>query len=112
MGFVLMGGAMLSKSLIQFSADGWDCVPFSGQTMVGVMAVIATFFKRIYACMPQLPRLLQPEPLSPQQVTADPCLSKKHSLNGRFGSVSRGGHCSFPWVLLCMRFCLSNSMKL
>ena len=24
---VLMGGAMLSKSLIQFSVDGWDCVP-------------------------------------------------------------------------------------
>ena len=26
-GFVLMGGAMLSKSLIQFSIDGWGCVP-------------------------------------------------------------------------------------
>jgi len=103
---------MLSKYLIQFSADGWDCVPFSGQTMVEVMAVIATFFKRIYASMPELPCLLQPEPLSPQQVTADPCLSKKHSLNGRSGSVSRAGHCSFPLVLLCMRFCLSNSMKL
>ena len=25
-GSVLMGGAMLSKSLIQFSVDGWDCV--------------------------------------------------------------------------------------
>ena len=25
---VLMGGAMLSKSLIQFSVDGWGCVPF------------------------------------------------------------------------------------
>ena len=24
---LLMGGAMLSKSLIQFSIDGWDCVP-------------------------------------------------------------------------------------
>ena len=24
---VLMGGAMLSKSLIQFSVDGWGCVP-------------------------------------------------------------------------------------
>ena len=26
-GLVLMGGAMLSKSLIQFSIDGWGCVP-------------------------------------------------------------------------------------
>ena len=27
LGLVLMGRAMLSKSLIQFSADGWSCVP-------------------------------------------------------------------------------------
>ena len=27
LGLVLMGGARLSKSLIQFSVDGWDCVP-------------------------------------------------------------------------------------
>ena len=27
MGLVLMGRAMLSKSLIQFSVDGWGCVP-------------------------------------------------------------------------------------
>ena len=28
LGLVLMGGAMLSKSLIQFSVDWWGCVPF------------------------------------------------------------------------------------
>ena len=27
MGLVLKGRAMLSKSLIQFSIDGWGCVP-------------------------------------------------------------------------------------
>ena len=27
LGLVLMGGARLSKSLIQFSVDGWGCVP-------------------------------------------------------------------------------------
>ena len=27
LGLVLMGGARLSKSLIQFSVDGCDCVP-------------------------------------------------------------------------------------
>ena len=27
LGLVLMGGAMHSKSLIQFSVDGWGCVP-------------------------------------------------------------------------------------
>ena len=50
MGLVLMGGAMLSKSLIQFSVDGWGCVPsllFTwGQTMVEVMKIVATSFKR------------------------------------------------------------------
>ena len=49
LGFVLMGGAMLSKLLIQFSVDGWSCVPSllltQGQTMVEVMKIMATFFK-------------------------------------------------------------------
>ena len=27
LGLVLMDGAMLNKSLIQFSTDGWGCVP-------------------------------------------------------------------------------------
>ena len=27
LGLVLMGGAIVSKSLIQFSVDGWGCVP-------------------------------------------------------------------------------------
>ena len=50
---VLMGGAMLSKSLIQFFVDGWSCVPsliFSwGQTMVEVMKIMMTSFKRSHA---------------------------------------------------------------
>ena len=49
-----MGGAMLSKSLIQFSVDGWSCVPsllFTwGQTMVEVMKIMVTSLKRSQAC--------------------------------------------------------------
>ena len=49
-----MGRAMLSKSLIQFSVDGQGCVPsllFTwGQTMVEVMKIMATSFKRSHAC--------------------------------------------------------------
>ena len=45
---------MLSKSLIQFSVDGWSCVPSMlftwGQTMVEVMKIMATSFKRSHAC--------------------------------------------------------------
>ena len=49
-----MGGAMFSKSLIQFSVDGWGCVPsllFAwGQTVMEVMKIMATSFKRSHAC--------------------------------------------------------------
>ena len=51
---VLMGRAMLSKSLIQFSVDGWVWVPYllftSGQTMVEVMKIMVTSFRRSHAC--------------------------------------------------------------
>ena len=50
LGLVLLGRAMLSKSLIQFSVDGWSCVPsllFTwSQTMVEVTKIMATSFNR------------------------------------------------------------------
>ena len=53
LGFVLMGKAMLSKSLIQFSVEGQGHVPSCfliwGQTMVEVMMIIVTSFKRSHA---------------------------------------------------------------
>ena len=53
LGLVLMGGAMLSKSLIHFSFDGRGCVPSLlfglRPTMVGVMRVMATSFRRTCA---------------------------------------------------------------
>ena len=46
LGLVLMGRAILSKSLIQFSVDGWRCVISllftRGQTMVEVMKIMVT----------------------------------------------------------------------
>ena len=50
----LMGRAMLSKSLIQFSVNGRGCVPsllfpMTKLCIVGVMMVMATSFKRAYA---------------------------------------------------------------
>ena len=48
-----MGRIMLSKSLIQFSVDGWSCVLsllFTwGQTVVEVMKIMPTSFKMSYA---------------------------------------------------------------
>ena len=47
-----MGRAMLSKNLIQFSVDGWGCVPslsFTwGQTMMGA-SLMAQMVKRLPA---------------------------------------------------------------
>ena len=46
--------AMLSKSLTQFSVDGWGCVPsllFTwGQTIVEVMKIMGASFKMSHAC--------------------------------------------------------------
>ena len=53
LGLALMGGAKLSKPLIQFSVDGGGCAPsllFTwGQTMVEVMRIMVTSFKRSHA---------------------------------------------------------------
>ena len=53
LGLVLMGRAMLSKSLIQFCVDGWGYIPHLlftwDQTMVEVMKIMATSFKRSHA---------------------------------------------------------------
>ena len=47
-GLFLMGGAIFTKSLIQFSVDGQGCVPFLlftwVQTVVEVMKIMATSF--------------------------------------------------------------------
>ena len=57
-GSSLMGGAMLSKSLIQFSVDGQGCVPslLFDQIEVEVKKTMATSFKRSPAhCPTQCP---------------------------------------------------------
>ena len=54
LGLGLMDGAMFSKWLIQFSVDGWSCVSsllFTwDQTVVELMKIMVTSFKRPHAC--------------------------------------------------------------
>ena len=96
---------MLSKSLIQFSVDGWSCVPFLlftwGPTIVEAMKMIVTFFRRPYACTVTLsaPTLQQPPPTHAS--TRDSWV-----LSGKSGSVSSGVTVPFSWVLLHRTFCL------
>ena len=89
-----MGRAMLSKSLIQFSVDGWGCVPsllFTwGQTMVEVTKIMTTSFKRSHAGTATLsaPTL--------QQATADPRLRwRLLDAPWKVWVSLLWGHCSF-----------------
>ena len=72
LGLLLLGGAMLNKSLIQFSFEGQTVFPPCyltwGQTMVEVIKIMATSFKRSHAgTVHSLPPILQ-------QATTDPRL--------------------------------------
>ena len=71
-------------------------------SMVGVMAVMATFFKRTYASMLQLPEMLHPVPLTIKTASA----KDSWTLTGKSGSVSCGVTAPFSWVLVHTRFCL------
>ena len=82
LGLVLMGRAMLSKYLIQFST--WD------QTVVEVKKIVVTSFKRSHACTDALsaPTL--------QQTTSNPRLCQRLLDTDRQAWLSLlWGHCSF-----------------
>ena len=89
LGLVLMDGAMLSKSLFQFSVDGQGlfspCLTWD-QTMVKVMKIIVTSFKRSCA------------PTALQQATANPFLHWRLLDTHRQVWVNLlWGPCSFLW---------------
>ena len=104
-GLILMRGAMLSKSLIQFPIDGWNCVPsllFTwGQTMMEVMKLMVTSFKRSHACTATLsapnPAAGHHRPMPPLETLGHSQASQGHSLVGSL-LLSPGS-----W---CTRFCL------
>ena len=100
--FTEHGGAMLSKSLIQFFVDGWDCVLsllFTwGQTMVEIMKIIVTFQKA--PCMYCYTQCLQSWS-RPPLTHASPVDSWTHP--GKSGSVSCGVTAPFSWVLVHTR---------
>ena len=88
------GRAMLSKSLIQFSVDGWGCVPFLlftwGETVVEVVKILAPPLKG------PMQALLHSVPPTLQQATANPRLCQRLLDTDRQVWVSLlGGHCSF-----------------
>ena len=87
-----MGGAILSKSLIQFSVGGWSCSLLLtwGQTMVEVMKIMVISFKRSHVCTATL------SAPNPAAATSDPCLSWRLLDTHRQVWVSLlWDHCSF-----------------
>ena len=89
-----MGRALFSKSLIQFSADGWGCVPsllfIWGQTMEKVMKIMATSFKRSHACTATL---TAPNPAAGHHGPKPPLETPGHSWSSLGGLL--WDHCSF-----------------
>ena len=92
---------MLNKSLIQFSVDEWSCVPFLlftwGQTMVDVMKIMATSFKRPHACTATLrapnPAAGHHRPTSPLETPGHSKASLGQSLVGSL-LLSPGSWCT------------------
>ena len=92
---------MLNKSLIQFSVDEWSCVPsllFTwGQTMVDVMKIMATSFKRPHACTATLsapnPAAGHHQPTSPLETPGHSQASLGQSLVGSL-LLSPGSWCT------------------
>ena len=106
LGLFLMYGAMFSKSLIQFSVDGWACVPSlllylrpnygGGNEDNGYLLQNAP-------CTHCCPQCLQPcSRPSPTHTSA----GDSWTLMGMSGSVSCGVTAPFSWVLVHTRFCL------
>ena len=92
LGLVLMGGIMLSKSLIQFSIDAWCCVPsllFDLKPNYGRSNEDNGDLLQKVLCIHLVP-------LTFQQATADPCLHQRLLDTHRQVWFSLlWGHCSF-----------------
>ena len=103
---VLMGRVIISKSLIQFSLNGWGCVPsllfdlkpiYGGGNEDNVKLLHKVTFTQ---CCTQCPHPWS-RPWSIHTSTRDSC-----TLMGKFGSVSCGVTANFSWVLVHTSFCL------
>ena len=105
LGLVLMGGAMLSNSLIQFAVDGWGCVPslfFDLRPNYGSNEDNGDLLQKV-PCRHCYAKCPQPciRPLLTHASAGD-----SWTLTGKSGSVSFGVTAPFSWVLVHIRFCL------
>ena len=106
LGLVLMGGAMLSKSLIQFSVDGWGCVPsllFDLRPNYGGgnedNGDLLQKVPRRYCCTQY------PQPCS-RPLPTHTSTGGSWTLMGKSGPVSYSVPTPFSWVLVHTMLCL------
>ena len=100
-----MGGAMLSKPLLQFSVDGQGYVPSLFDLMPnygGGNEDNGNLSQQVPCkqCYTQCPQPCSRPP--PTHTSA----RDSWTLTGKSGSVSCGVTVPFSWVLVCTRFCL------
>ena len=101
-----MGRAMLSKSLIQFSVEGWDCVPSLlfdlRQNYGGGDEGNGDFLQKVPCthCCTQCPQPCSRPP--PTHASG----RDSWTLTGKSGAVLCGVTAPFSWVLVHTRFCL------
>ena len=97
---------MLSKSLIQFSVDGWGCVPsllFTwGQNYGGGNEDNGDLLQKV-PCMHSCTHCPQPWSRSPPTHAS---AGDSWTLLGKSGSVCCGDTAPFSWALVHIRFCL------
>ena len=101
-----MGRAMLSNSLIQFSHDGWSCVPsllFDLRPNYGGGNEDNGDLLQKVPCRPCYTQC--PQPCSRPPLT-HASARDSWTLTGKSGSVSCGVTAPFSWVLVHTRFCL------
>ena len=99
LGLVLLGRAMLSKSLIQFSVDGWSCVPsllFTWPNYGGGNEDNGDLPQKIPCmyCYTQYPQPCSRPPLTLAST------SDSWTPTGKSGTVSCGVIAPFSWVLV------------
>ena len=107
MGLVLMGKAMLSKCLIQFSVDMQGCIPsllFDLRSNHGGAEENGGLLQKVFCvhCHNQCPwPCSRPPPTHASARDSWTCTDKS-------GSVSFGVIAPFSWVLVHTRFCLCS----
>ena len=106
LGFVLMRGAMLRKSLNQFSVEGWGCVPSLlfdlRPNYCGGNEGNGELLQKVPCmhCCTQCPQPCSRPPLTHTSAR------DSWTLMGKSGSVSGRVTVPFSWVLVHTRFCL------